>query len=231
MKKFLLIVLVFLFTNNAFSQAKYGVKAGVNFSSLSDVKYNIDGAYLFTQFEKKGMTIGYHAGVFANISLGSILNFQPELLFSMQGGKIQEYSGMLGGSGEWAPALDLLYQLGYIQVPLLFEIIPITNLGILVGAQLSFNLSRKCTSTYKGHTDIFSGSELSENFYGSGLKRYDAGLVCGLQYTFMEKISIGVRYNLGLLNNWNFTASYDETQTSKGWKSGVIQISMGFCFK
>ena len=225
MKKVLLVVVVLLVANNAFSQAKFGVKAGVNFSSLSDVEYFTDKGYLLTQFEKDGMATGFHVGVFSNVCLGNIISFQPELLFSMQGGNMQEFLG-IGG----LPATsNIAYQLGYIQIPLLFEIKPVANFGILAGAQVSFNVSRKCTHTYREYTETFSGSKFYD-FYGAGFKKIDAGLVFGLQYKFVEKITIGVRYNLGLLKNWDFTTSYDKNQTSKGWKSNVIQAGLGFLF-
>jgi len=233
MKKIILVIVVLLVANNAFSQAKFGIKAGVNFSSLSDVEYSsTDGTLRFIKFKNDEMATGYHVGVFANVSLGKIISFQPELLFSMQGGKMQyyelpvgDYEGVIGSSG-LAATLKLTYQLGYIQIPLLLEIKPVADLGVLFGPQLSFNVSRKCTSTYDGYTETFSGSR----FYylcGTGFKKRDVSLVFGLQYTFIEKIVIGARYNLGLINNWDYANTYDK---SKGWKSSVIQASLGYLF-
>jgi hypothetical protein len=230
MKKISLVVMVLLVANNAFSQAKFGIKAGVNFSSLSDVEYtNADGTYRFIQFEKDGMATGYHAGIFTNVHLWNIISFQPELLFSMQGGKMLEYEGLNCGSG-WVAGPNLNYQFGYIQIPILFEIKPFAGIGILAGVQYSFNVSQKCTSTYDGYKEIFTGSEFYNNIFGEGFKKRDTGLIFGLQYAFMEKITIGARYNLGLLNNWDFEQPYDKTQTSKGWKTGVIQVGLGFSF-
>jgi len=229
MKKILLGILVLLVANNAFSQAKFGVKAGMNFSSLSKVEYFTDKGYMFTPLERDGMAIGFHVGIFRNVSLGKILSFQPELLFSMQGGKQQSYQGLNGGSG-YAAGPKLTYQLGYIQIPLLFEINPVANLGILAGAQVSFNVSRKCIHSYGGFTETLTESKLNESVYGDGIQKIDAGLVLGLQYTLTEKITIGVRDHIGLLKNWDFTTSYDKNQKSKGWKSNVIQVGLGYSF-
>ena len=110
MKKLLLVVAALLAANNAFSQAKFGVKAGVNFSSLSDLKsFGNDKSYV-VELENAGMVAGYHVGVFANLCVGDIVSFQPELLFSMQGGKMQQYSPMRGGEGGWWPTANIAYQ-------------------------------------------------------------------------------------------------------------------------
>jgi len=90
MKKILLLVVATFVVNNAFSQAKWGIKAGGNLSGMSDVveKYpKDDDGYHITQKDGSGVYIGFHVGVFANLSMGKIINFQPELLFSMQGAK------------------------------------------------------------------------------------------------------------------------------------------------
>ena len=96
----------------------------------------------------------------------------------------------------------------------------------MAGAQFSFNVSRKCTQSYLGYTETFSGSNFYDH-YGFGFKKHDSGLVFGLQYTFIEKMTIGARYNLGLSNNWDYANAYDKT---KGWKSEVIQVGLGFSF-
>jgi opacity protein-like surface antigen len=229
MKKILFGIIAILVVNNAFSQAKFGVKAGINFSALSDVEYFTERGYLFTPLEKDGMATGYHVGIFSNVRLGKTLSFQPELLFSMQGGKQQAYEGLNGGSG-WVAGPELRYQLGYVQIPLLFEIKPVANIGIIAGAQLSFNVSQKCIYTYDRYVEILTGSNLNNSIYGDGIKKNDAGLVFGLQYTFIKKVTVGVRDNLGLIRNWDFTTSYDKNQTSKGWKSNVIQVGLGYSF-
>jgi len=223
-KKIVLIVIVTFVINSAFSQTKFGIKAGVNFASLSDV----EGSHV-RLLKKDGMAIGFHAGVFTNVSLIDVISFQPELIFSMQGGYQKDYQHetidpkLLHVPESFS---SYLFQLGYIQLPLLFEIKPVANLGILTGVQLGLNISRKCINIkYRGRgTDYF-------NFYGSGFKKLDAGLVYGLQYTFADKITIGARYNLGLSNNLDHNSYHIRQKiNAKGWKSNVIQAGLGFLF-
>ena len=226
MKKILLLFVVLFIMNNAFSQIKFGVKTGVNFASLSDVEDSYADGYSWTIFQKDGMTTGFNVGVFTNVSLGNIISFQPELLFSMQGGKQLWYEHLNGGSGIVAGP-NMKYQLGYVQLPLLIEIKPVANFGVLFGAQFGFNVSRKTVYTYDGKSEYYSESEFYY-FYDHGFKKNNADLVFGLQYTFIEKIIIGARYNLGLSNNLHF--SYDNWRFAKGWKSNVIQTSLSFLF-
>ena len=91
MKKVLLLIFALFVMNNAFSQEKkWGIKVAGNLSSMSDVveKYpKDDDGYHITQKDGSGAFIGFHVGVFANLKWSRIINFQPELLFSMQGAK------------------------------------------------------------------------------------------------------------------------------------------------
>ena len=97
MKKFVIFAAASLFavSVNAQKPFTFGVKAGLNLSSVSVVKAS-EGGVSLNVFQNDGMTAGFHAGVFANFSLGEFVGLQPELMFSMQGGK-QKLSEFLGG--------------------------------------------------------------------------------------------------------------------------------------
>jgi len=225
MKKILLLVVASFILNNAFSQeAKWGIKAGGNLSGMSDVveKYpKDDDGYHITLKDGSGALIGFHVGVFANLKWNKIINFQPELLFSMQGAKHKENTG--DGGPVWE---QLVFKFGYIHLPLLLEIKPIANFGILIGPQLGVNVSRKVTATLVNHySETFSGSDFDNRYYG--LKKFDAAMVFGLQYT-IQRVIVGARYNLGLKNSNDFPTAYGSHW--KGWKSNVIQASLGFSF-
>jgi opacity protein-like surface antigen len=206
------------------AQVKFGVKAGVNLSQLSDVTASGSGVDL-KMMEKDGMTVGYHAGVFANISFGSTIGFQPELLFSMQGGK-QKLSELFSDvDGEDLTDASVSYQLGYVAMPLLLEFKPAGDLGILVGPQVGYNLMRKATSEYNGEKETISGDDFDDEF--NPLRALDAGLVVGLQYKFAGKAYLGVRYYLGFLDGINES---QDGATIKGFKNNVLQASVGYAF-
>ena len=106
------------------------------------------------------------------------------------------------------------------------EVNPIANLGILVGPQLGLNVSRKVTATPfydSNYKTSISGSDFDNRYFG--VKKFDAAMVFGLQYT-IQRVIVGARYNLGLKNSNDFPTAYGSHW--KGWKSNVIQVSLGF---
>ena len=229
MKKFFLLIVALIVANNAFSQyAKWGIKAGGNLSSMSDLveRYPRDGdGYHITQKDGSGEFLGFHVGVFANLKMEKHIGFQPELLFSLQGGK---HKRNVGDGGPWWQ--HLIFKFSYVQLPLLFEIKPVANLGILVGPQFGWNVSRKVTVTdfnYPDESATFSGSDFDDEIFNGGLKKHDNAMVFGLQYT-IKRVTIGTRYNLGLEDNHDRPTGYGST--TKGWRSDVIQAGLGFSF-
>jgi hypothetical protein len=219
-RKILLALAVFFVVNSAFSQIRYGVKAGVNIASLSDVDLNED-KYSVKMYEHDRMIVGFHAGAFANVSLSDIFGFQPEILFSMHGSNQKIgylFEGIVMSDGKFN------FRFNYIQIPLLFEIKPVANLGILAGPQLSWNIYRAGTSYYYEVPETLSGAK----FIDDGFKKLDASLAFGLQYMFLKKITLGARYNLGLTNTLNLS---EDDYSLKGWKNNVIQVSLGYSFK
>ena len=210
--------------SSAFAQVKFGIKAGGNLTGVSGVSVSASGINI-NLLEKDGWTAGYHGGVFANISLSEMIGIQPELLFSMQGGK-HKPSDLFSEVMEFdVSEATLSYQLGYINVPLLLEIKPVANLGILVGPQIGYNVYRKATFTDDGEKESISGSEFDDDFMP--LKKFDAGLTTGLQYKIGENLYVGLQYYHGLINSWNET---ENGATIKGFRHGVIRASIGFVF-
>ena len=213
--------------SGVFSQdVKFGVKAGVNFASLSDLEASGMGISI-NMLEKDGMSIGYHGGLFANIGFGRLLGFQPELLFSMHGGKQKpgEFFGEMAEIAGEGIDVKASYQLGYISLPLLLEIKPVPNFGILVGPQVGYNVTKSATSTIDGEKETISGSDFDDEFMK--LSKFDAGVTMGLQYTIANHLQIGARYYLGLIDGINES---EDGATVKGFRNGVIQVSLGFSF-
>ena len=228
MKKILFFVAALFIVNGAFSQdVKFGIKAGANFSSLSPFEAS-DMGIILKIYDKDGMSFGYHGGVFANISFGDLLGFQPEFLFSMQGGKMKmgKFFNEFDDDDYNYGSIKFSYQFGYISLPLLLEIKPVDKLGILVGPQIGYNIISSATAEYEGQKGTISGSEFDEDIY-MGMQKFDAGIAMGLQYSTTKNLHIGARYYLGLIDGYN--ESY-EGLTMKGFKNSVIQVSLGFSF-
>jgi opacity protein-like surface antigen len=221
MKKFLLISMVALLgmaTANA--QIKFGAKAGLNLSSISDIKVSGAGASI-SILEGDGMLAGFHVGGFANFSFGQYIGLQPELLFSMQGGK-QKPSALVYDESS---SVDFTFD--YINVPILVDIKPFANFSVLVGPQIGFNIYKSMSA--EGET--VSGSDFDKAFeaeFGKNpFKSFDFAAVIGLQYTFIEHLTIGARYSIGLANAFSISESGAD---AKGWKNNTFQFSVGWTF-
>jgi len=235
MKRILITVIAIFAINVAFSQVKFGFKFGGNFASVSDVKAQIDGVTVDI-YDYDGVAFGFLFGAFTNISFLKFLAFQPELLFSMQGGKQRFGSGFemeYSDRPKFSGGLDLehldngtRYVFNYINLPLLLEIkVFNTGAGVLIGPQFGMNVYNSSTLRFKTQSGAEFDNSLKENFGGSP-ERFDMSLATGLQYT-EKHIIIGVRYNFGLTNHLN---TIDDTGTEyKGWKNNVLQISLS-CF-
>ncbi|MDR1347524.1 MAG: PorT family protein [Prevotellaceae bacterium] len=119
MKKILLIMMVaMLCAATANAQIKFGAKAGVNLSTLTDA----DDAEL---------KFGFHVGGFAEFTLSDRIALQPELLYSTQGADAEG---------------DNSLSLGYINVPVLLKVNIVEGLSAEVGPQVGFLLSSKAKS-------------------------------------------------------------------------------------
>ena len=232
MKKILFFVLALFVVSSLFAQGvKIGVKAGVNMAGMSDVEVSVMG-HSMTVLKNDGMSIGYHGGVFANISFSDFIGFQPELLFSMQGGKYK-LNGLSSGIIDIdvgdilnIESVKINCQFGYINLPLLLEIKPVANLGILVGPQVGYNVIRKATASIEGIKETISGSEFDDIF--PDFKKIDVGATIGVQYTFAEHLQVGARYYLGLIDALDVTEG--GLGNYKGLKSNVFQLSLGYVF-
>ena len=115
MKKISLITLALLIVTNAIvaqeKTVRFGVKGGVNFSTLKN------------EFGTNDYRTGYHAGVFANIRADKNLSLQPELLYSAQGGEFPN---------------GKKHDLSYVSLPLMLQYTIADRFRIQTGPQVSY---------------------------------------------------------------------------------------------
>ena len=83
MKRLFALVITVLIALPAFTQFNFGIKAGVNSTSLTmnDIVSVTSGTKTYTIEDVSGMNYGFHGGVFGRISISKLF-IQPELLFS-----------------------------------------------------------------------------------------------------------------------------------------------------
>jgi hypothetical protein len=113
----IILVIILLVSLSAVSKAQdthFGLKAGLNISSL-DVKQGVD-------WDAKA---GFHFGGLAHVHLTPHFAVQPEIVFSQQGG---EYS-----SDKW--------KINYLNIPVLLQYMTGSGFRLQTGPQLGFALS------------------------------------------------------------------------------------------
>ena len=227
MKRIILVLLIFSTGVVSAQKFKYGVKAGLNISSLR--------ADYLDETNAKSKT-GFHSGVFVEYAFSENFSIQPELLYSTQGGdsdskKYDEADFYLG--------INPVPQLSYLNVPVMLKYEIIEKLHVELGPQIGYLLSAKSNLEYIDSSrketleiDILNGGNYTflerDVQIESGVERFDYGLNFGLSYNLTKQLLLQGRYNLGLSDVdkpsvRNNTRSYNS-------KNSVLQFSLGFIF-
>ncbi len=147
-------------TPSSVGAATFGIKGGMNVSSLSN------GADLSDSKSK----IGFNAGVFANIPLASSFSVQPEVIYNDLGSKVTREYSIVGNKYKDEYSRNL----GYIAVPVMFQYNATPEFYLEAGpAGYYFTQNLGITARYTaGLTDIYknnSGDAVKNNVFQVGL--------------------------------------------------------------
>lgn len=193
MKKFLLLLAVVAFSATTFAQdVQFGVKGGLNFANFrgddadGDTKTDI------------------YLGGFARIGLTEKLAFQPELVYSRQGMKVDED----GTDGKW--------KTNYLNIPLLLRAELANKFHAVFGPQVGIHLSSEAEGS-EGDVSVSLDAD-------DMMKDLDLALAMGFEYDITDKFSVGLRYNLGL------SKFVDEDAGESDAKHSVFQLGASFAF-
>lgn len=184
--------LIFTHRLNA-QELKLGAKGGLNVANFGG------------DFRDVKSRAGFHLGGYGNLEFIERINFQAELLYSLQGIKVE--------------GLDIKANLSYLNIPLLAQIkLPEVTEGFsaFAGPQFGFLLSAKEKGTFNGNdVDL----DVKEDFKG-----LDVSWVFGAGYEMDSGLNFGIRYNIGL-NDIN-----DQTDEDAGAKvtNQVLQLWIGY---
>ncbi|MDR1500459.1 MAG: PorT family protein [Tannerellaceae bacterium] len=153
----------------------FGVKAGLNLSSISNAGDDVDFS--------AGMKGDFMLGVTANFHFGSrdegspvgtgMFGLQPELLYSRQG---------FAYGGE-AVNFD------YIALPVMAKLYVSKGFNIEAGPRLAYLLGASPSTT------VIEGSQIAVGELKGGI---DLGVAFGAEYETTLGLTLGARYNLGL---------------------------------
>jgi len=214
MKKLILGIAV-LSTTLAFAQTtptpsssmssgpRFGIKAGMNVSSLTD-----DAG-----LEDQGSKIGFNAGVFANIPVAESFSIQPEVIYTQYGDKYDQV--VLGNRYSRARHLD------YVAVPVMFQYNFVPNFYLEAGPEFGFMVSAK--NKFKNETNNNTISETGD--YKDSLNTFNFGIGIGAGYYFTDNIGITARYIAGVTDIYK-----DRVGDPDAVRNNTFQVGLAFKF-
>lgn len=213
MQKRLILIFLFFSLSNFYGQDKrstFGLKVGVNYGKYSPNKNTIDYTYKF----------GFFAGGFFNISLEEKLEFQPELLFTLQGSNVNIRSLSIpnfDSNGNSLPnrnTYDFTYEVNELtlSIPLPIKVFFTKNFYLESGPQFGIIVDRSLNTSQQllaGEDDSFVirdgdsfcfdvllgfGQKLSKNV-SLNLRSY-SGLIKRDDDIKSFVFNLGIEYNL-----------------------------------
>ena len=189
----------------------FGIRAGVNFQ-------NINGKDRSGNTLKNDVATGFHAGVNAEVPLGTGFYLQPGVLYSQKGTEFDN---------------DNQVKLNYIEVPVNFVYKPVLGTGRMLlgfGPYVGFGLGGKI-KTANSERDVEYEKTVNNNtpsLTAGVYKGIDGGANFLAGYEFARNLSFQVNAQLGLVNiNPEFQgASNDESK----WRHTGFGVSLGYRF-
>lgn len=183
----IIVFSIILFSTTVFSQNKFGVFSGINYS------YFTNGVFKDINAEN---SIGLQIGALYEMELTEKSSFRPKLIFSQQGDRTKtEYYG----SGD-IDLNELDYKLSYINIPLDFKFW--NKIYLIAGPQIGFLVSQKAEGVYVGK--VKSNTDIGFNL-GTGFK---------IDNVFVE---FGVYQGLTTLLNYQYESTGSIVDVKNGF--------------
>ncbi len=212
MKRLIVIILVILVAVPAFSQIKFGLKAGVSTTNvkMADLKTLTSGNTSYTVEAIKNANYGFHAGAFVRFSLMGFY-LQPELLFTSRTDeyRVTDLSNPL-------QSIETKQQFNRLDLPVM--------LGVRLGP-LRINAGPSARLLINSPKDLISNPDF-KSMYNNLTFGYQAGL--GVD--FLKRITLDLRYEGSLTG---FQNQIDEAGNGKiklDDRPNAFLLSVGLVF-
>lgn len=178
------------------SNVSFGIKAGANYSKFTP-DFQVGGAD-YVEYERKP---GFYLGGFLKIEISEDLEFQPELLFALQGTRLLIKGIEMRDPDEGSTIYDFesIINEFTLAVPLVFRYSFTGSFFVDAGPQLGYIIDRN----EKIKDDPFEQSGGPEEAMEYDYDNFDLGLTVGAGYNFTEKVTLNARFFLGLLERDN----------------------------
>ncbi len=184
---FITVMAVILMIGNVSAQHSHiGIKGGLN---LYDV-YNDNNV----DYDYKA---GFHAGLLAHIHLAKHFALQPEVVYSSQGAQYNFFN------------TTTRFNLDYINVPVLFQLMFGNGFRLQVGPQVGFLINAKS----KNNNYSFD--------HRDDLTLVDVGAAAGMSYVTKIGLGFDARYVHGLTNINQNTIVYS---SNRGFQLGLFYL-------
>jgi opacity protein-like surface antigen len=212
MKKLSTIILVVLISVPAFSQIKFGIKAGVSTTSLSmsTLKTITSGTASYTVDALNEANYGFHGGAFMRLSLLGIY-LQPELLFST---RTNDYTVV----DLAAPTVELLRTQSFNKLD-----IPVM-LGFKLGP-VRLNAGPAASLLINSPKAIIEDTDLKSNY-----SRMTIGYQAGVGVDVLKFLTIDLRYEGSLKKYQNQIENLTGTTFNLDDRANAFLFSVGLMF-
>lgn len=161
----------------AFAQTSptFGIKAGVNVSSISDDGYDDTKA-----------KAGFSGGLFLNAPISEQFSIQPEVMYSQLGAKTDfTFAGT---------KVENELKLDYVTVPVMFQFRATPAFYIEAGPEFGFLVSAKNKTTVSNNNGAGSDTdELDKDAFNS----FNMGAALGLGFDITPNFGVNARYIAG----------------------------------
>ncbi len=185
-------------STRARSQASSGTSLGVKVGGTLSNVVGEDAAFFRNLY-------GFHAGVFANLSISKLFAFQPELLYSQKGGE------SLTLLGDYSTR-----RFHYVDIPLAFHVN--TN-GFFLEAGPQLGILAAARDTYgNASVDV-------KPLYND----VDFGYLAGLGYQRKAGLGVGFRYN-GAFTNVRKPVTLGSTTFQSRQRNSAFQLYLTYSF-
>ncbi len=173
MKKIILLIIVFVITQQTHAQVSFGAKAGLNYVNVKIVTnvQNPSGE-LGSKYR-----LGYHFGLYGTLDINEKFSINPELVFSNKGYKFDENPMAINPSGGGN------LNLNYINLPFMFGFKPTKKLKLLLGPEFGYLISAK--SKFKSET-------INVNHIWD--KKFDFAAALGVSYSIADNTDVSLKY-------------------------------------
>lgn len=196
---------------NAQNKTRFGLKGGLNISTL-----NVSGVNLAGEFSPKA---GFHIGGLVAFPVTQKLEIRPELLYSNQGYKYKETAS----EGSYESTANI----NYIAIPIMVVYSPVSRFNIELGPQLSLLIDHKADVTFDSAFPDFPDQKRTVD-YDNKTQSLEVGINAGVSYLLTKNLFLSGRYNYGISTvNKKYENSVYEDEKDR---NSVFQFSIGYLF-